>query len=209
MESSRDKILNKLKQAKENNTKKIHATNSNDNYYTVSELDLIHEFKEKLENVDGKAFICNEFNEFKSTIKKIFLSNQIDNVFCLDKQIQNILEKAEIPFTENESDFLNLDFGVTGCEFLSARTGSVIISSKSGSGRRLNVYPNTHIVIANKNQILGDLNQVISSLKEKHKNNLPSQITNITGPSRTADIEKTLILGAHGPKELIVLILNY
>ena len=45
-------------------------------------------------------------------------------------------------------------------------------------------------------------------IREKYKTRLPSQITLITGPSRTADIEKTLVLGAHGPKELHVFILN-
>ena len=66
------------------------------------------------------------------------------------------------------------------------------------------VYPPVHIVIANKNQLVDYLEKAYSEIHEKYKNDLPSQITLITGPSRTADIEKTLVLGAHGPRELRV-----
>jgi len=45
-------------------------------------------------------------------------------------------------------------------------------------------------------------------LKEKYPENMPSMVSNITGPSRTADIEKTLVLGAHGPKGLYVFLLE-
>ncbi len=45
-------------------------------------------------------------------------------------------------------------------------------------------------------------------IKSRYGNDLPSMITNVTGPSRTADIEKTLVLGAHGPRELFVFLLD-
>ncbi|RLD48106.1 MAG: hypothetical protein DRI94_13045 [Bacteroidetes bacterium] len=209
MQNARETILNKLKKAKENNNKQINNIDFSENVYVKSDLDLANEFKENLKNVDGQTFICKNFDELKSNIRKIFNQKKSDNVFCIDKNIQEIIEKADIPFLENEKDFLNLNIGVTACDFLSARTGSVIVSSKSGSGRRLNIYPNIHIIIANKNQLVEDLDKAIVKIKEKYNNNLPSLITNITGPSRTADIEKTLILGAHGPKELIVFILDF
>jgi len=95
---------------------------------------------------------------------------------------------------------------LTGCEFLVAHLGSVLISSAQISGRRLNVFPETHIVVANEVQIVDFLDNALEKLQEKYKNKLPSLISNITGPSRTADIEKTLVMGMHGPKTLIVII---
>ena len=68
------------------------------------------------------------------------------------------------------------------------------------------VYPPVHIVIARKNQLVGYLEEAYSGIHEKYNDNFPSQIALITGPSRTADIEKTLVLGAHGPRELRVFI---
>ncbi len=77
-----------------------------------------------------------------------------------------------------------------------------MVSSAQAGGRQMFVYPPVHIVLARKNQLVDYLEKAYSGIIEKYKDKLPSQITIITGPSRTADIEKTLILGAHGPKEL-------
>ena len=63
-------------------------------------------------------------------------------------------------------------------------------------------------MIAYQSQLTDYLDNAIKKLQEKYKNRLPSLISNITGPSRTADIEKTLIMGMHGPKSLIVLIVK-
>ena len=53
-----------------------------------------------------------------------------------------------------------------------------------------------------------DLKDAFKIMKDKYENNLPSMISTITGPSRTADIEKTLVLGAHGPREIFVLLID-
>jgi L-lactate dehydrogenase complex protein LldG len=89
---------------------------------------------------------------------------------------------------------------------LVAHLGSVLVSSAQISGRRLNVFPETHIVVADQSQLTDYLDSALEKLQNKYKNELPSLISNITGPSRTADIEKTLVMGMHGPKTLIVII---
>lgn len=70
----------------------------------------------------------------------------------------------------------------------------------------MSVYPPQHIVIARKDQLVDYLHTAYDKIREKFPDQLPSQITLITGPSRTADIEKTLVMGAHGPRELHVLL---
>jgi len=80
------------------------------------------------------------------------------------------------------------------------------VSSSCYSGRLLNVFPPVHIVVARASNLVPFIENAIAHLKQKYVNNMPSQATIITGPSRTADIEKTLVMGAHGPKELLVLI---
>jgi L-lactate dehydrogenase complex protein LldG len=64
------------------------------------------------------------------------------------------------------------------------------------------------VVVAYASQLVLDLKDAFKLLKEKYGNNLPSMVSVTTGPSRTADIEKTLVLGAHGPKELFVFLLD-
>jgi L-lactate dehydrogenase complex protein LldG len=65
-----------------------------------------------------------------------------------------------------------------------------------------------HIVIAFTSQIVKDIDEGLILIKKKYKSGFPSMISLITGPSRTADIEKTLVYGAHGPKELILFLVD-
>jgi L-lactate dehydrogenase complex protein LldG len=91
---------------------------------------------------------------------------------------------------------------LTGCEFLVARTGSIVLSAAQSMGRTASVYAPIHICIAFSNQLVYEVKDALTLTKEKYKENLPSLITFATGPSRTADIEKTLVVGVHGPKEV-------
>ncbi|HEY3900707.1 MAG TPA: lactate utilization protein [Chthoniobacter sp.] len=99
------------------------------------------------------------------------------------------------------------DAAITGCEALVAQTGSVCVTGASSGGRALSVLPPHHIVIAQKAQVVADLPAAFELLAQKYKRGYPSFISFITGPSRTGDIERILVLGAHGPKKLTVLLL--
>lgn len=98
------------------------------------------------------------------------------------------------------------DAGLTECEALVAQTGSVCATARSSGGRALSVLPPHHVVIAHRGQLVPDLAAAYELLAEKYAGNYPSYIGFITGPSRTGDIERILVLGAHGPKKLTVLL---
>jgi L-lactate dehydrogenase complex protein LldG len=97
--------------------------------------------------------------------------------------------------------------GITECDALVAQTGSVLVTSRSAGGRALSVLPPHHVVLARRDQLLGDLPDAFALLKQKYGSNYPSFISFITGPSRTGDIERILVLGAHGPRKLSILCL--
>jgi L-lactate dehydrogenase complex protein LldG len=99
------------------------------------------------------------------------------------------------------------DAGITECELLVAQTGSVCVTSDNSGGRVLSVLPPHHIVIARQSQLVTDLTEAYASLASKYRAHYPSMISFITGPSRTGDIERILVLGAHGPKRLTILLL--
>jgi L-lactate dehydrogenase complex protein LldG len=149
--------------------------------------------------------LCKTTAEIAEHIALICQEKKQDHIFCTDPGLQDLL-KSTVEIDSDELNFLELNIGVTCCEFLVAHLGSVLISSAQISGRRLNVFPETHIVVASQSQLTNYLDTAIEKLQNKYKNELPSLISNITGPSRTADIEKTLVMGMHGPKSLIVLI---
>jgi L-lactate dehydrogenase complex protein LldG len=122
-------------------------------------------------------------------------------VILLIRKFKEIIEKAGVPFTTEFEKPEEIKSGVSGCEYLVARFGSVLVSSALPGGRRIFPFPEIHIVIAHENQLVLEIEEALDGVQKKYGDNFPSQITNITGPSRTADIEKTLILGAHGPKQ--------
>lgn len=100
------------------------------------------------------------------------------------------------------------DVGVTVCDALIAQTGSILLTTASAGGRTLSVLPPHHVVIATREQLLPDLTAGYDLLHAKYGKTLPSFITLITGPSRTGDIERILVLGAHGPKKLTVILVG-
>lgn len=206
MESSRNTILAKLKAAQDKRGEiKVKIPDFTSPIYLILDQSLKQEFKTNLEMIGGQVIFCGSNLEIATQVKLICDEKNQDKIFCTDLVFMEMIE-GSVKTNFEESDFLNLNVGLTGCEFLVAHLGSVLISSAQVSGRRLNVYPETHIVVAHEDQIVDFLDTAIEKIQDKYKNRLPSLISNITGPSRTADIEKTLVMGMHGPKALIVII---
>jgi len=110
-------------------------------------------------------------------------------------------------WTDRGYDVLEMekcDVGVTECDALIAQTGSVLVTSRSAGGRALSVLPPHHVVIARREQLVADLPAAFALIQHKYAPEYPSMISFITGPSRTGDIERILVLGAHGPKKLTI-----
>jgi L-lactate dehydrogenase complex protein LldG len=99
------------------------------------------------------------------------------------------------------------DVGISECDALIAQTGTVLVTSQAAGGRALSCLPPHHVVIARRDQLVADLPAAFALVKQRHGANYPSMISFITGPSRTGDIERILVLGAHGPKKLTILCL--
>jgi L-lactate dehydrogenase complex protein LldG len=98
--------------------------------------------------------------------------------------------------------------GITECEALIAQTGSVLITTASSGGRALSVLPPHHLVVARRSQLLANLSEGFALLSKKYAGDWPSFSSLITGPSRTGDNERILVLGAHGPKRLTILLIE-
>ena len=101
-------------------------------------------------------------------------------------------------------DLEQCDAGLTECDALVAQTGGVAVTSRSAGGRALSVLPPHHVVLARRDQLVADLPAAFAFLQKKYAPDFPSMISFITGPSRTGDIERILVLGAHGPKKLTI-----
>ncbi|OFY18732.1 MAG: hypothetical protein A2W98_14405 [Bacteroidetes bacterium GWF2_33_38] len=207
---ARDIIFDKIKSAlihKIKGTKYSYNKNVNDIFENQNNsLELT--FAEEFNKINGKFIFCIDTKDFNENIKLLFKQSKWTSLYCVDKELQKILTSAEIPFSSSENDFYDMEAGFTGCEYLIARTGSVLVSSAQSSGRRIYSYSPNHIVFAKTSQLAYDAGEAMRLLIQKYDNQLPSMISMISGPSRTADIEKTLIMGAHGPKNIFVFLIN-
>ncbi len=150
-------------------------------------------------------------DELKSALTKIRDVEKWQRVASHDSELTNFACKAlNLPtlLTDKGYDVQALekcDVGITACDALIAQTGGVAVTSRSTGGRALSVLPPHHIVVARREQLVADLPAAFAFLQQKYAPDFPSMISFITGPSRTGDIERILVLGAHGPKKLTIL----
>lgn len=98
------------------------------------------------------------------------------------------------------------DAGLTECDVLVAQTGTLVITNRSAGGRALSVLPPHHVVLARREQMVRDLAAGLAFVQARYAPEYPSMVSLVTGPSRTGDIERILVLGAHGPKKLTVVL---
>jgi len=165
-------------------------------------------FAQEFTKIGGKFAYCEDRSDLAEKLKYITQENNNKRIYLFEATLKPLLEEYEIDFTDDPKNLTNPALAITYCENLVSRTGSIIVSSRQLSGRRLIAFPEIHVVVAYTNQITDHLKDALEQLKAKYDNKLPSAISCITGPSRTADIEKTLVMGAHGPKELYVLLVE-
>jgi L-lactate dehydrogenase complex protein LldG len=163
-------------------------------------------FAQEFTKAGGVFIYCENESEVATTLSALHTECEWQNIFCAEPELQYILTQAGVPFESNEDSMQQISVGITGCEFLIARLGSIMVSSKTS--RRLNVYPEIHVVIAYVNQLVDDLKDAFAAVQTKYAGKFPSMLSVITGPSRTADIEKTLVMGAHGPRELFLILVE-
>lgn len=159
------------------------------------------EFAEQFVQLQGKFIYCVSRQEMASQLNN--LANQMgwNHIYCREEKLISLL-KNNLFDNFTDRDLENCNASITDCEALVSRTGTIVMSTAQQSGRTTSVYAPVHICIAFADQLVYDIKDALLMLKEKYAGNLPSLITFATGPSQTADIEKTLVVGVHGPKEV-------
>ncbi len=164
--------------------------------------DLVLEFAEQFSLLQGKFVFCLNNAELADLFLKLCYQNQWTKLYCDEENLKQLIP-APLLF----DDIAGCEAAVTSCEFLVARTGSMVLSSVH-QGRIPAVYAPIHVCIAHTSQLVYDIKDGLQAMKTKYRDYLPSMITFATGPSRTADIEKTLVVGVHGPKEVYCFVVD-
>ncbi len=166
-------------------------------------------FANAFSQLGGKFVFCEHMQEFIDNLHVLYDSRGWKEVLCTEPVLLQLLHNNKLDFV-HAADISNstADACITRCEALIGRTGSIILSSRQPLGRVAPVYYPVHIVVAYPNQIVKDMQQGLDFMKQKYGDDMPSMINFNTGASRTADIEKTLVVGVHGPAEVFCFYIN-
>lgn len=206
--SSKEVILKKIRKALSESTPlPFPQSEGTQSLYHPSQKELEIQFAEEFSKLQGKFVFCTNTAELSTQLSALIAVKNWTHIFCNEPDLKQKLTNAA--FTSfSDTTLANCDASVTTCESLVARTGSIVLSAASPSGRTVSVYAPVHICIAYTHQLVYDIKDALQQLKEKFGAQLPSLISFAAGPSRTADIEKTLVTGVHGPKEVYVFLLD-
>jgi L-lactate dehydrogenase complex protein LldG len=164
-------------------------------------------FAQEFTKINGQFLFCEDKEQCILDLQQLIVERKWTELFCWENSLAWLKENIK-DIQQTDVNFEQANVGITTCDALVARTGSILITNASEAGRRLSIYPHIHIVIAYTSQLYEDIADAITFIQNSYSEKLPSMISTTTGPSRTADIEKTLVLGAHGPREIFVILID-
>lgn len=204
---SKENILKKIRKALSHSTPlPFPQSEGNQPVFQPLEQEIEVEFAEQFTKLQGRFIYCINHQELSFQLNSLIKKQGWQKIYCVDEKLKS--EITAISEVIEDNDLEGCDASVTGCKYLIARTGSIILTADQPGGRSASVYAPVHICIAYSNQLVYDIKDALQDLQKTYKDNLPSLITMATGPSRTADIEKTLVVGIHGPKEVYVFLVE-
>lgn len=203
---AKESIMKKIRQALQQPVPVPFVKNEHSvTVFPNSEQDNAVRFAEVFTGLQGKFAFCKDEIELNKQFRQLIKERGWTFIYCKEERYLPLLQNA---FIEPYSDLESCDVAITGCEYLVARTGTIVMSAAQESGRTASVYAPIHICVASVSQLVYDVGDALHHLQESYSNNFPSLITFASGPSRTADIEKTLVTGVHGPKEVYCFLLE-
>jgi L-lactate dehydrogenase complex protein LldG len=208
--SAKENILKKIRKALSESTPiPFPQSEGSHSVFQPSQQELEIEFAEQFTKLQGKFIFCIDHHELAAQLNGLAGHQGWKKIICREKPLQALL-KQEGFNSFSDVELGDCDAAITSCETLIARTGSIVMSTGGAnpSGRTVSVYTPVHICIAYSDQLVYDIRDGLVALKEKYQQQLPSLITFATGPSRTADIEKTLVVGVHGPREVYLFLVD-
>ncbi len=214
--TSKEKILKKVRQALNYKSKSsFQNIDLESNVFAHPEGETMSEmFVKKFIAVQGQFVYCDNTFDCVDKLLDLIELRKWKYTFCWEEETQAILDDAGIEYYDKKDHLDKIQASITGCESLLASSGSILISSAKNS-RTLTIWPPVHVIIARRSQLVFDMKEAMQSLRNRYGRNLPSMISFVTGPSRTQDLPNTnpetmpeMVVGAHGPIELILFLID-
>jgi L-lactate dehydrogenase complex protein LldG len=210
MRNPKSNILSAIREGLKNKTKLPYPEVRDDaGLFEISDQEEVDiEFSERFKQNGGKFFYAPTPDDLCDLLYLLCEKKRWNHIHCWDATFHDFL-KDNLDFRHVRSGKLldRADAGLMFCKFCIAQTGSLVFSSGQASGRTLPIYPPVQIVIAHPSQVVANFTEVVRRMTPiDHR---ASMLSIVSSASRTADIEKKLILGMHGPKELYLIFVDF
>ena len=217
--SARHKILSNLRDSNVSTQKYPHNVSvMKCKYWTDTEK--VFQLKSMMEEVHTEVRLCTESDwdcmlrdvvKEKGIRKLLFgsntnLSEQLLNIRDRTPDIMPELVEYKLPIEQSKDLLFGIDASITTTRGGIAETGSLILWTTPDEPRLMSLIPPIHIVVLHADNIYNTFWEVVN--KEQWSSGMPTNALLVSGPSKTADIEQTLVYGIHGCKELVVLLIK-
>lgn len=183
---------------------------------------LVDQFESEMIKVGGHFHRATTAELAFKVVEQIMLDRQAKTVIAYDAPLiggidlpKRLEERGVELVIESDNDFIRTaavaDLGLTGVDYALAETGTLVLSAGKGRARAISLLPPVHIAVLTPEQVIPGLTDLFPLLRrdtDAAGGTLSSAVTFITGPSRTADIELTLVVGVHGPQQLHVILIG-
>lgn len=173
---------------------------------------LVEEFAASLRDAEGEVFLAPDLDSAIEQAAGIFTELEADSVVAhREPPLSGIDLSQRFPgrqfhFPDDSGDYraacASADAGFTSAEAALAATGSLVLVSSPTQARMTSLLPPVHLVLLPEPKILPSIFEWI----EQRPAEFPANLVLVSGPSKTADIEQTLVVGVHGPGRLIVIV---
>lgn len=206
--TAKERMLKKIRQALlENRDNPFPEFEDSSLYVDEREsLDLV--FAKELTAAGGSFVYCEGEIAVIENLIGLVEELEVKKIYAWEKEVQTLLGHYGFPILTNDSDWADMEVGITTCEALIARNGSVLISSNTVARRTLSIYPSFYIVLAKASQLVMDIKHGLALVKKKYGNDLPSVLEFVTGLSQSFEFDDTQRIEALGPKQLYVFLIE-
>jgi L-lactate dehydrogenase complex protein LldG len=215
MGASRDNILRKVRAALGNPSPASRQTSAQEKFASPQrgpmpkmEWDWITRFKQRCIELSSTFDEVDSVREVPAAIARYLQSQELTGTICCWERYADLPWSSagvQVEFRPSSADDT---IGITGCYCAISDTGTLIMLSGESTPLTPSLLPDTHIAIVSRSRVLACMEDAWDLLRREH-GTLPRQVALVSGPSRTADIEMTMVLGIHGPYRVhLVLVQN-
>lgn len=188
-------------------------------------VDLVTEFVAEVTKAGGRPVVVRSPEEAQQQLVELFRFYEPRSALCWQHPVLKKLQLAEFlpsqgvervdfevlapqDFDHRRGTILAADIGITSADCAVAETGSLVMAHGAGFERVASLLPPVFVAVVERAQIVPDLFDVVEHFGGRLPDRLPSNITFITGPSKTGDIESKLVTGVHGPGKWHVIVID-